>query len=135
MLEKIISKLLIATLPFFPMACGDSNNLQPDQDIEVQYFLKQGPAHPEYGEDVVLAFLIRNNGTIHQNIRYILDFGDGIMLDEQVGLNPGESQIIMRKHQYNSPGQYNPRITTDPYDVIEEVDETNNERDISLVVL
>lgn len=109
-------------------ALADGNHmfnppLIPDlfYDLEVQYFLIQGPEIPVSNEDVVFAFLLKNNGTIDIKADYQLEFGDGEILEDVVSLPAGEGKIIMRKHQYTSSGEYCASMIVDPYNLIREM--------------
>jgi len=93
---------------------------EPFPDLEVKYFLIQGPDDLVSGGDVVLAAMFKNNGVINVRADYRFDFGDGYCLDDVVDLPAGLGQIVMRKHQYLSSGEYCATASIDRCNLIKE---------------
>jgi hypothetical protein len=106
-----------------------------DPDLKVKYFVKQGPSNPVANDDVVLAFMFKNIGDIDaDNIEWKLDWDDSFISTGTIAnlIIDQTSSITMRKHSYSSAGTYNPVLTVDYSNSIEESDETNNDKTINL---
>ena len=99
-------------------------------DPLILHFLKQSQS----GQNVTLALNIKNNATIAvQNLTWIIYTGDGANITGVVNLNASGGITIFRQHVYNS-GSYNLIAKIDYLNQIDEKDETNNEKTLSLVV-
>jgi hypothetical protein len=114
---------------------GCVNDSCVNPDLSVKYFLKQGPANPAAGQDVVLAFMLENIGQgFAENIDWQIDWDDSNTVNGVVSrLDSGQqSSITMRKHPYSSAGTYNPILTVDYLNNINESDEGNNDKTMSI---
>ncbi len=112
------------------------NNVQV-ADLDVQYFVKQAPASPTAGNDIVFGFLVRNIGEIvANNINWLLDSGtaDANATGTLSSLSTNSGQLVMGRLNYASPGSYNPRIILDSSYSITEMNETNNIKTVNVVV-
>jgi hypothetical protein len=114
---------------------GCVNDSCVNPDLKIKYFLKQGPANPAAGEDVVLAFMLENIGQgFAENIDWQLDWNDSNTVNGVIPrLDTGQqSSIIMRKHPYLLPGVYNPNLIVDPLNNINETNEGDNDKNITI---
>lgn len=90
------------------------------------------------GKSVVLGFTIKNVGEGTADFVYwMVDVGSN---DENpkrtspISLAPGDSTRAFMIFNYSQPGTYNPMVVVDPENIVEETNEGNNKRAISVSV-
>ncbi|MBD3355037.1 hypothetical protein GF361_03555, partial [Candidatus Woesearchaeota archaeon] len=110
---------------------GDSGD-----DIEINHFVVQYPQIPVAGNFTVLAFNIENTGNATLNdVEWRLDTGGGSAIYGTVSkLDPGKGVVVARKITYPDARTYYPKIDADPDGKIAEFDESNNKRELVVVV-
>jgi len=102
-------------------------------DLTILHFVKQYPQNPVAGQEITFALNVENIGDSEANdVKWIIYTGDGNSINGVVSLQPGKGTLLLRNYTYSNPGSYNAVAKIDYQNEIDEKDESNNEKSLSL---
>jgi PKD repeat protein len=105
-------------------------------DLEISN-ISYRPLTPFAGQQIMLYFTITNKGETAANaVTWVMQDSQASVSQQQntFSLAPGEDMVVYAIIVYPSAGTFNPTIKLDSANSITEIDETNNQRTMQIVV-